>query len=413
MPRKAKEKIDENEIIDEKNSAEKKSKVKKTSSKKADDTKATTKKATTKKSEDSKSTKKTSTKKTSTKKVEDEKTSTKKASTKKAEDKKTTTKKGSTKKSDDEKATTKRASTKKSEDAKTTTKKASTKKIEDTTDTTTPVKKRTRKTVSKAEKEILEKENTSDKIETKKDTKKASTSKASKTSKKSTTTSKATKTTKSTKSKEKSATSKSTSTRKRASKKIVEDENSPVQVLEYYDLPYKYGNTVVKLLAQTPKTLFVYWEVSDNDIANFKQNYGDDFFNKTKPILIVHNITLNKTSEIEINDFANCWYLNTEDSDCKFDIELARKFINSSDNTIANTDNSEYLYLAKSNSIQSPNNRILFEKLKEFVVFRNVKTGSTIKKHIKSFKFLKDIYRFYKDMYDEDILNNPSSQFKL
>lgn len=195
---------------------------------------------------------------------------------------------------------------------------------------------------------------------------------------------------------------------KRTTKK---SNKQPVQILEYYDLPYKYGNTVVRLLAQTPKTLFVYWEVSDSDIENFKKTYGDDFFNKTKPILIVHNLTLNKTTEIEINDFANCWYLNTDDTDCKFDIELARKFIEPVSNT--DVEASDYLYLAQSNDLQSPNNHILFEKIQEFVVFRNVSNDNVVKKNIKSFKFLKDIYKFYKDMYDEEVLNNPSSQFKF
>lgn len=214
----------------------------------------------------------------------------------------------------------------------------------------------------------------------------------------------------------KKATAKKTATpktqaKRTTTKKASNKSKKTVQVLEYYDLPYKYGNTVVRLLAQTPKTLFVYWEVSDSDIENFKKTYGDDFFNKTKPILIVHNLTLNKTTEIEINDFANCWYLNTDDTDCKFDIELARKYI---DNNQENEENSsDYLYIAQSNDLQSPNNHILFEKIQEFVVFRNVTNDNVIKKNIKSFKFLKDIYKFYKDMYDEEVLSNPSSQFKF
>ena len=199
-------------------------------------------------------------------------------------------------------------------------------------------------------------------------------------------------------------------TRSTAKKSTSKKAKEPIQILEYYDLPYKYGNTVVRLLAQTPKTLFVYWEVSDSDIDNFRKIYGDDFFNKTKPILIVHNLTLNKTYEVEINDFANCWYLNTDDTDCKFDIELARKFITNEQN---NNNFEDYLYVAQSNNLHSPNDHILFEKLQEFVIFKDVSTNKKIKKDIKSFKFLKDIYKFYKDMYDEDILNNPSSQFKF
>lgn len=241
-----------------------------------------------------------------------------------------------------------------------------------------------------------------------------STSKESTTEKKSAAKSTAKKTSakKSTSSKSTKITGEKKDTSKKSTRKKSEKSPEPqVQILEYYDLPYKYGNTVVKLLAQTPKTLFVYWEVSDSDIENFKKTYGDDFFSKTKPILIVHNLTLNKTNEVEINDFANCWYLNTDDSDCKFDIELGRKYIEKSTNSNDNSNELNYLSIATSNDLQSPNNHILFEKIKEFVIFRNVNTDTVFKKNIKSFKFLKDIYRFYKEMYDEDIVNNPSSKF--
>lgn len=332
MPRKAKDKVEENEIIDGKKTAKKKS----TTRKKAAEEKATKSTAAKKVSpkKETKTKKETATKKTTTTKKNTVK---KETTTKKVEP---TVKKATAKKATDEKK------------ANTTSKKATTSK------TTTTKKSTTKKSTTK-----------------------------------------------------KAETPKKTTTRKRATKKAVAVEEPPVQIVEYYDLPYKYGNTVVRLLAQTPKTLFVYWEVSEQDIENFKKQYGEDFFSKTKPVLIVHNLTLNKINEIEINDFANCWYLNTEDSDCKFDIELARKFI---DNTTDNEDNTDdYLYIAKSNNLQSPNNHILFEKIQEFVVFRNASNNNIIKKNIKSFKFLKDIYKFYKDMYDEDVLNNPSSQFKF
>ena len=33
---------------------------------------------------------------------------------------------------------------------------------------------------------------------------------------------------------------------------------------EFYDIPYTYNETTVKVLAQNPTTLFVYWDISDN-----------------------------------------------------------------------------------------------------------------------------------------------------
>ena len=196
-----------------------------------------------------------------------------------------------------------------------------------------------------------------------------------------------------------------------AKSKKSKTNSAEIEILEYYDLPYKYGNTLVKLLAQTPKTLFVYWEISDLDIANYKEKYGDNFFFITKPILIVHNLTLDETYEVEINDFANCWYLNIENADCKYDIELARKFIQSPITKAAKKN--EYLFISKSNDLTAPNDHILLEKLVNFVTFRDVSTGEYIKKNIKSFKFLNDLYEFYKNMYKDEILNNPSTNFSI
>ena len=381
MSKIAKEKIDEKKLIDESNSSsKKKSPTRKVEQviknvEVSDDAKKSAKKATVGKKSSAKSTSKKSTvEKNSAKKSTLKESTAEKKSMAKSSSKKSTAEKNSTKKSTPKESTAEKKSAAKSTSKESTTKKKSAAKS--TSKESTTEKKSAAKSTSKK-------------------------TPAKKTSAKKPTSSKSTKITG-----EKKDTSKK-STRKKSEK----SPEPQVQILEYYDLPYKYGNTVVKLLAQTPKTLFVYWEVSDSDIENFKKTYGDDFFSKTKPILIVHNLTLNKTNEVEINDFANCWYLNTDDSDCKFDIELGRKYIEKSTNSNDNFNESNYLSIATSNDLQSPNNHILFEKIKEFVIFRNVNTNTVFKKNIKSFKFLKDIYRFYKEMYDEDIVNNPSSKF--
>ena len=47
--------------------------------------------------------------------------------------------------------------------------------------------------------------------------------------------------------------------------------------------------------------------------------------NDTKPVLIITNKTMNYTFEVEINDFANSWYLPLNDPDCDYSVELGRK----------------------------------------------------------------------------------------
>ncbi len=238
--------------------------------------------------------------------------------------------------------------------------------------------------------------------ETTKTQKTAKTTRATKTAKKATT---------SKKSPSKKATTK---TKKTTTTKAV--KNKPINILEYYDLPYRYNQTVVKVLAQTPKTLFVYWDISDEDRKSYIKKYGENFFETTTPVLIIHNVTMNYTFEIEINDFANCWYFNVNDEKCEYLVELGRR---PKPNTISIDNN--YLYITSSNKIESPNGHILFEKEQNTLYFRNVKTNQNYSKDIASLQFiqymgriykLKEIYKtFYKETELLDI-DNPTSSFK-
>ena len=238
---------------------------------------------------------------------------------------------------------------------------------------------------------------TSKKASTKKTTTKAST-KSTKTSSKKTTTSK------------KGATKRGSSTARSSKKKttvteIVADEITPttdltkkIEVLEYYDLPYRYNQTVVKVLAQTPTTLFIYWDISDADRANFVEKYGENFFNNTKPVLVIRNKTMHYSFEIEIDDFANSWYLHVNDSNCEYSVELGRrpKYYNEERHIDIPND---YLYVTSSNNIEAPNDHVLFDKNVKTVYFKDVKTNIITEKDVTSIAFLRNIGRIY-NLYD-------------
>lgn len=213
----------------------------------------------------------------------------------------------------------------------------------------------------------------------------------------------------------KTVTKKATVTKKTTAKKAKALANKKPEIIEYYDLPYKYNKTVVKLLAQTPTTLFVYWEISNKDKEDFINTYGEFFFNNTKPVLVIHNRSLNYSFEIDINDFANSWYIHVNDANCDYSIELGRRGINKYIDIPNN-----YLYISNSNEIESPNDHILFEKLPDKVLFKNVKTNYTMEKaifyYLAKIKSTYNVKDFYKTMYmDEDFdfdkltLKNPSS----
>lgn len=223
---------------------------------------------------------------------------------------------------------------------------------------------------------------------------------------------------------------KTKTTNKTTTKKSSVTKNKPKtqntlkpSIVEYYDLPYRYNQTIVKILAQTPKTLFVYWDISDEDREKYKIQYGENFFETTKPVLIIYNDTLHYSFEVDINDFANSWYLHINDSKSDYRIELGRRPIINNEKIQNN-----YVYITSSNKIESPNDHILFNKDQKMIYFRNVKTNQETSKSISNLSFIRNmgkiynIYDLYKEIYKnenvEEIydLKNPSShtssQFK-
>ena len=225
-----------------------------------------------------------------------------------------------------------------------------------------------------------------------------------------------------------------TSTKKSTIKKIV-NKKQPAEIVEYYDLPYRYNETVVKILYQTPNTLFVYWDIADSDRENYINQYGENFFNITRPVLIIHNDTMKYIFEIPINDFANSWYLHINDSKCDYRVELGRRpnYYNAdATKEIEEKIKTDYIYVSTSNEIESPNDHVLFSTNENNTIkIRNVKNSNEksislfeIVKHLPAMKCVQNIpyisEELLKDMYSgiyqsndlsifERIKNNPSS----
>lgn len=175
----------------------------------------------------------------------------------------------------------------------------------------------------------------------------------------------------------KKSTTKKIVTKKTSIKKVEKIAKVPAEVVEYYDLPYRYNETIVKILYQTPDTLFVYWDIADSDRENYIKQYGENFFNITRPILLIHNDTMNYSFEIPINDFANSWYLHINDSKCHYRVELGRRpnyYSAEATKEIEEKIHTDYIYVTSSNQIESPNDHVLFNTNENNTVkFRNVK----------------------------------------
>ena len=221
----------------------------------------------------------------------------------------------------------------------------------------------------------------------------------------------------------------------KTSAKKVATKKQPINIVESYDLPYRYNETIVKILYQTPNTLFVYWDIADSDRENYIKQYGENFFNITRPVLIIHNDTMHYNFEIPINDFANSWYLHINDSKCDYRVELGRRpnyYNKEVTKEIEEKIKTDYIYVSTSNEIESPNDHVLFSTNENNTIkIRNVKNSNEksislfeIVKHLPAMKrvqnipyikeeLLKDIYSGIYQAEDlsifEKIKNNPSS----
>ena len=266
---------------------------------------------------------------------------------------------------------------------------------------------------------------TSTKTATSKSTKKTTKTTASKTTKKVASKKSTKATSKTAKTKVPSLATKSRTTRK--PKK--ETENNFVNILEYYDLPTRYNETVVKILAQTPKILFVYWDISDDDRNKYIEKYGKYYFNDSYPVLLVHNKTLNYTEEVEINDFANSWYISIPDSRCEYSVTLARRFkeyVRRNPDMSHKEDINLAIPVSSSNNLIMPNDHVLLDEMKSEIKYKNVKTNEESYKsvtHILADNKLVNFYELYKEIYqigdvsnffslDNPSSGNPTSTFK-
>ena len=153
----------------------------------------------------------------------------------------------------------------------------------------------------------------------------------------------------------------------------------------------------------------------------YVEKYGEYFFNDTYPVLIVHNKTLNYSQEIEINDFANSWYIHLPDSRSEYYVELCRRFKEYAKRNPEMPHKEEInsvIPVSSSNDLIMPNDHVLLEEIKPQVKYRNVKTNEETFKNttrILANNKLIDFYNLYKELYQVEnlssffTLSNPSS----
>ena len=94
--------------------------------------------------------------------------------------------------------------------------------------------------------------------------------------------------------------------------------NYPVAAPKPEELPSSYDQDKIVLQVRDPRWLHTYWELRGQTIQELKNKLGDDFY-RAKKVLRVYDVTnvifdgsnANRFFDIQINDFANSWYVDT------------------------------------------------------------------------------------------------------
>lgn len=131
-----------------------------------------------------------------------------------------------------------------------------------------------------------------------------------------------------------------------------------------YDLPYRYDDSRIVLLARDPYHLFAYWEISDSKKNTFLNEFGGDLWEKSIPVLKITNVSRNTSFYIRIEESVSSWYINVPEQDSIYIAEIGRRL-----------SEQFFINLVSSNYIQTPNNSISSNTTAHFINYRDLAAG--------------------------------------
>ncbi len=95
------------------------------------------------------------------------------------------------------------------------------------------------------------------------------------------------------------------------------------------DIPDSYNDTYMRAMPRDPEWLFAYWELTESFLNSLKSKMGNAAFEKAKKILRLCDVTdidyngsnAQRYTDIEINDYANNWYVRVPEQGRAYVIE--------------------------------------------------------------------------------------------
>ena len=123
-----------------------------------------------------------------------------------------------------------------------------------------------------------------------------------------------------------------------------------VKERQLYELPAGYGDTRIVIQVRDPYWMHAYWEISEDKMNSVRRDLGPHMHDARR-ILRVYDITevifdgsnANKYFDLDINDYANNWYINGGEAGRSFCLDIGYLL----------TDG-RFIMIARSNSISMP-----------------------------------------------------------
>ncbi|MBI4801293.1 MAG: DUF4912 domain-containing protein [Elusimicrobia bacterium] len=123
---------------------------------------------------------------------------------------------------------------------------------------------------------------------------------------------------------------------------------------DHKSLPESYGNTEAALLPRDPNWMFIYWEITDNSMAEIRKAHGQDIFDHAGPVIRVYDMTHAAEGSRDAKYFdvpvmldAKNWYINVQEGGRSYLCEVGLV-----------TSDGRFIGIVKTNTVNLPAGRV-------------------------------------------------------
>lgn len=132
--------------------------------------------------------------------------------------------------------------------------------------------------------------------------------------------------------------------------KFSHPENARARSTLPQDIPYQYDQDKIVLQVRDPHWVHAYWELRSQTLEGLKARLGDGFL-RAKRVLRVYDVTnvmfngsnANSFFDLQVNDFANSWYIDTNGPGRAFCVDLGLML-----------PDGRFITIVRSNVVQTP-----------------------------------------------------------